>query len=275
MGRARVAGLAGEHLVGAPLEAAPELYNTEAPANIFDWQRVLYIELAAKRIRPQEAALAGFIALSGDGATGTNCRLDEERLVAEFGVNRATLYRWLKHLVEGGWLHQTAKPTYAGERPGQHGRKGRAARYRVAWPRLEVRHDLPGGRVAEVAAKVRHDTPAGRVAEDPEVVRHDRSPESRVVSHSDQSRVAKPAESCRTATPDDASTPTSNAPTSNAPTTIHLPAPPTDAREPEPAPMDAMRSHPWRPDPWGAECLDCGRGRLHTSHTAAARRAAS
>jgi hypothetical protein len=173
-----------------------ERYSTPYPEGLFDWQRVLFTEGARGTLSGREVAIAGMVALSGDNTTGRNCRLQEKRLVAEFGIHRSTLHRTFTKLRKAGWFEQTKKPVRVA--PGQ----GEMARYRVAWPRLELRHDTEPDRVASSA----------------ESVRHGEADAASTVSQVEAHRVANQASPCRTGTPDVETPPTSYGPTSDEPT---------------------------------------------------------
>lgn len=118
-----------------------ERYSDAHPSDVFDWLRVVFVALARGDLSRKAAALAGFLAFSGDGSSGENCWLDEGRMMRELDCSRATLYRAFNDLREGGWIEQTAKPTYTGKSSKSTASKGRRARYRVSWPSAIVRHD--------------------------------------------------------------------------------------------------------------------------------------
>lgn len=199
-------------------DAADESYGGDYPENVFDWMRALYVALAHGQIKGPVAALAGFLALSGDGSSGENCYLDEDRFMAEFGIHRATLYRRLKVLRDAGWIEQTRLPAYTGEGSLRPERLGRKAQFRVAWPRLDVRHDLPveSSRTTPPDDAIRQDSESCRI-----------TPLGRETQQAvdNPSRVAIPEVSCRTTTPDGDPLPTCDLPTL---TSGHPSALPTD-----------------------------------------------
>lgn len=173
------------------------------PENIFDWQRVLYMAAGRGLLTPRQFGLAGLVALSGDGTSGLNCRFNQElekRLLVEFDVSRPTLQRDWSALRENGWFTQTRKPTYTGKRNGKG--TGRQALYRVAFPRLAMRHDSGESRVSLGSVPLRFDSPV----------------ETEVVSHPEESRVSYPAKSCLTITSENEALSTSDEPTSDEPT---------------------------------------------------------
>ena len=74
-------------------------------------------------------------------------------------MSRRTIYRHLKALVKGGWFEQTDRPA----RPGPGETKGRRARYRVTFPRLDL-SDVLG--VTDLSVNLSHDGPALATASD-------------------------------------------------------------------------------------------------------------
>ena len=179
-----------------------ERYSDAHPSDVFDWLRVVFVALARGDLSRKAAALAGFLAFSGDGSSGENCWLDEGRMMRELDCSRATLYRAFNDLREGGWIEQTAKPTYTGKSSKSTASKGRRARYRVSWPSAIVRHDPTPESCLTVTPDAETQQPV----------------ENEVVSHLDQSRVSSSTESCLTVTPDAETLPTPDGPTPDGPT---------------------------------------------------------
>ena len=188
------------------VDVAAESYGGEYPGNIFDWMRVLLVALARKDLKPEVVALAGFIAFSGDGVSGQECYFDEERLTAEIGKSRATLYRYLAVLEEEGWLEQTRLPSYAGKGSPSRRRRGRQAQYRGSWPTVALRHDLP-----EQTSLSPAPDDETREALKPCLTT---TPDDEIRQPVDNtSRVSNPDLSCLTTTPDDEPLPTCDLPT--------------------------------------------------------------
>lgn len=112
--------------------------------SLWEYLHLLAAGLARKQIPANTQAVALQVALSGKGATGKRCVVDDQKLCADLGLGRSTVWRHVEWLTSHGWLVQVEKPTRA-----KNGRAGRKARYDITLPTIDLGIELPGNQEDE------------------------------------------------------------------------------------------------------------------------------